>query len=229
MDDAGKLKGASRRYIMHAVEASLKRLRTDWIDLYQLHRPDPQTPIEETLRALDDLVRQGKVRFLGCSNLSAQQVVEAQATARQHGLAAFVSCQDEYSLLVRDVERELIPTAKALGLGILPYFPLASGLLTGKYKRGAVLPPGSRLAKNPRHAQEFINERNWRIVGELETFAARRDHTILELAFSWLLRDGVVASVIAGATTPEQVEQNVRAAGSTLPAEDLAEIGRITL
>jgi aryl-alcohol dehydrogenase-like predicted oxidoreductase len=136
MDDAGKLKGASRGYIMHAVEASLKRLRTDWIDLYQLHRPDLQTPIEETLRALDDLVRQGKVRFLGCSNLSAQQVVEAQATARQHGLAAFVSCQDEYSLLVRDVERELIPTAKALGLGILPYFPLASGLLRCRRDRG---------------------------------------------------------------------------------------------
>jgi aryl-alcohol dehydrogenase-like predicted oxidoreductase len=228
MDDAGELKGASRRYIMHAVEASLKRLRTDWIDLYQLHRPDPQTPIEETLRALDDLVRQGKVRFLGCSNLSAQQVVEAQATARQHGLAAFVSCQDEYSLLVRDVERELIPTAKALGLGILP-FPLASGLLTGKYKRGAALPPGSRLAKNPRHAQEFINERNWRIAGELETFAARRGHTMLELAFSWLLRDGVVASVIAGATAPDQVEQNVRATGWTLSSEDLAEIDRITL
>jgi aryl-alcohol dehydrogenase-like predicted oxidoreductase len=229
MDDAGELKGASRRYIMHAVEASLKRLRTDWIDLYQLHRPDPQTPIEEILRALDDLVRQGKVRFLGCSNLPAQQVVEAQATARQHGLAAFVSCQDEYSLLAREVERELIPTAKSLGLGILPYFPLASGLLTGKYKRGAARPAGSRLEKNPRHAQEFINERNWRIVGELETFAARRDHTILELAFSWLLRDGVVASVIAGATTPEQVEQNVRAAGWTLSAEDLAEIDRITL
>ena len=181
------------------------------------------------MRALDDLVRQGKVRFLGCSNLSAQQVVEAQATARQHGLAEFVSCQDEYSLLVRDVERELIPMAKALGLGILPYFPLASGLLTGKYKRGAALPPGSRLAKNPRHAQEFINERNWRIVGELETFAARRGRTMLELAFGWLLREGVVASVIAGATTPQQIEQNVRATGWTLSAEDLAEIDRITL
>jgi aryl-alcohol dehydrogenase-like predicted oxidoreductase len=229
MDDAGELKGASRRYIMHAVEASLKRLRTDWIDLYQLHRPDPQTPIEETLRALDDLVRQGKVRFIGCSNLSAQQVTEAQGTARRHGLAVFVSCQDEYSLLVRDIEHELVPTAKALGLGILPYFPLASGLLSGKYQRGAALPPGSRLAKNPRHAQEFINERNWRIVGELETFAARRGHTMLELAFSWLLRDGVVASVIAGATTPQQVEQNVRAAGWTLSADDLAEIDRITL
>jgi aryl-alcohol dehydrogenase-like predicted oxidoreductase len=225
----GELGGASRRYIMRAVEASLKRLNTHWIDLYQLHRPDPQTPIEETLRALDDLVRQGKARFIGCSNLSAQQVAEAQATAQQHGLSAFVSCQDEYSMLVRNVERELVPTAKALGLGLLPYFPLASGLLSGKYQRGAPLPRGSRLSKIARHAQRFASERNWRIVGELEAFAARRGHTLLELAFSWLLRDEVVASVIAGATTPQQVEQNVRAAGWKLSAEDLAEIDRITL
>jgi aryl-alcohol dehydrogenase-like predicted oxidoreductase len=228
MDEAGALRGASRRYVMQAVEASLKRLRTDWIDLYQLHRPDPQTPIEETLRALDDLVRQGKVRFIGCSNLSAQQVIAAQEAARRHGLAAFVSCQDEYSLLVRGIERELVPAAKAHGLGILPYFPLASGLLTGKYRRGAPPPPGTRLAKNPRHAQEFISERNWRIVAELEAFASRRGRSIVELAVSWLLRDPVVGSVIAGATTPEQVEQNVGAAGWTLSAEDLAEIDRIT-
>jgi aryl-alcohol dehydrogenase-like predicted oxidoreductase len=228
MDEAGALRGASRRYVMQAVEASLKRLRTDWIDLYQLHRPDVQTPIEETLRALDDLVRQGKVRFIGCSNLSAQQVIAAQDVAHRHGLAAFVSCQDEYSLLVRDIERELIPAAKANGLGILPYFPLASGLLTGKYRRGAALPPGTRLAKNPRHAQEFINERNWRIVAELDAFAAGRSRSMVELAVSWLLRDPVVASVIAGATTPEQVEQNVDAAGWALTAEDLAEIDRIT-
>jgi aryl-alcohol dehydrogenase-like predicted oxidoreductase len=228
MDEAGALRGASRRYVMQAVEASLKRLRTDWIDLYQLHRPDAQTPIEETLRALDDLVRQGKVRFIGCSNLSAQQVIAAQDVARRHGLVAFVSCQDEYSLLVRDIERELVPAAKAHGLGILPYFPLASGLLTGKYRRGAALPPGTRLAKNPRHAQEFINERNWRIVAELEAFAARRSRSMVELAVSWLLRDPVVASVIAGATTPEQVGQNVPAASWALSAEDLAEIDRIT-
>ena len=228
MDDTGGLKGASRSYIMRAVEASLRRLNTDWIDLYQLHQPDPQTPIEETLRALDDLVRLGKVRFIGCSNLSARQIVEAQETARQHGLTAFVSCQDEYSLLVRDIERELGPTAKAFGLSILPYFPLASGMLTGKYKRGAALPPGSRLLKNARHAQRFASERNWRVVGELEAFAASRDHTLLELALGWLLRDSVVASVIAGATTPAQVEQNVRAAGWTLSPEDLAEIDRIT-
>jgi aryl-alcohol dehydrogenase-like predicted oxidoreductase len=227
MDEAGTLRGASRRYVLQAVEASLKRLRTEWIDLYQLHRPDAQTPIEETLRALDDLVRQGKVRFIGCSNLSAQQVIAAQDAARRQGLAAFVSCQDEYSLLVRDIERELLPAAKARGLGILPYFPLASGLLTGKYRRGAP-PPGTRLAKNPRHAQEFISERNWRIVAALEGFAASRSRSLVELAVSWLLRDPVVASVIAGATTPEQVEQNIDAAGWTLSAEDLAEIDRIT-
>ena len=228
MDDTGTLRGASRRYIMHAVEASLKRLRTDWIDLYQLHRPDDRTPIEETLRALDELVRQGKVRYIGCSNLSAQQVIAAQDTARRQGLATFVSCQDEYSLLERDIERELIPTAKAIGLGILPYFPLASGLLTGKYRRGAAPPPGSRLAKNQRHAQDFLSERNWRIVGELEAFAARRRRTLLELAFGWLLHDPVVASVIAGATSPEQIEQNVRAADWTPSAEDLVEFDRIT-
>ena len=228
MDDAGALRGASRRYIRHAVEASLKRLRTDWIDLYQLHRPDDRTPIEETLRALDELVQQGKVRYIGCSNLSAQQVIAAQDTASRLGLAAFVSCQDEYSLLERDIERELIPTAKALGLGILPYFPLASGLLSGKYRRGAALPPGSRLAKNQRHAQDFLSEHNWRIVGELEAFALRHGRTMLELAFGWLLRDPVVPSVIAGATTPEQIEQNVQAADWTPSAEQLAELDRIT-
>ena len=229
MDDSGRLGGASRAYVMRAAEASLKRLNTEWIDLYQLHEPDPRTPIEETLRALDDLVRQGKVRFIGCSNLSAEQLNEAQAVARRRGLAAFVSAQDEYSLLVRDVERELIPALKAHGMGLLPYFPLASGLLTGKYRRAAALPPGSRLAKNAGLAARFINERNWRVSGELAAFAARRGHSMLELAFGWLLREPDVASVIAGATAPEQIEQNVRAAGWTLSADDLAEIDRITL
>jgi aryl-alcohol dehydrogenase-like predicted oxidoreductase len=148
--------------------------------------------------------------------------------ARQHGLSSFVSCQEEYSLLVRGIERELIPTAKAHGMGVLPYFPLASGLLSGKYRRDAPMPQGSRLAKNPRHAGEFINERNWRMVEALSAFAQRRGHTILELAISWLLREPVVVSVIAGATTPEQIEQNVCAAGWSLSAEDLAQIDRIT-
>ena len=228
MDDAGKLKGASRRYIMQAVEASLRRLRTDYLDLYQLHRPDPRTPIEETLRALDDLVRQGKVRHIGCSNLSVAQLREARDVARRHSLTAFVSCQDEYSLLARDIEREVIPAMKVHGMGLLPYFPLACGLLTGKYQRGAPLPEGSRLSTSPRHAQEFVTERNWRVVGELAAFAARHGRGLIELAFGWLLREGAVASVIAGATSPEQVAQNVDAAAWTLSPEDLAEIDRIT-
>ena len=229
MDDTGTLRGASRRSIVHAVDASLKRMRTDWIDLYQLHRPDDRTPIEETLRALDELVRAGKVRFIGCSNLSAQQVIEADDLAKRHDLAPFVSCQDEYSLLAREIERELVPAAKARNMGVLPYFPLASGLLTGKYKRGVPPPLGTRLAKLPRHADDFMTEHNWRIVGELEAFVARRGRTMLELAFSWLLRDPVVASVIAGATTAQQLEQNIAAAGWTLSPEDLAEVDRITL
>jgi aryl-alcohol dehydrogenase-like predicted oxidoreductase len=229
MDDSGRKRGASRRYIMEAVEASLKRLRTDWIDLYQLHRPDPQTPIEETMRALDELVRAGKVRFVGCSNLSAAQVSEAQDTAKRHGLAAFVSCQDEYSLLERELERELLPVIKTHGMGLLPYFPLASGLLTGKYRQGAPLPEGSRLAKNKRHADDFLTEHNWRIVNALQAFVEQRGRTMLELAFSWLLRDPVVPSVIAGATRPEQIEQNIAATGWTLAPDELAEIDRITL
>jgi aryl-alcohol dehydrogenase-like predicted oxidoreductase len=143
MDEAGALKGASRRYILAAVDASLRRLKTDWIDLYQLHTPDPSTPIEETLRALEELIRQGKARTIGCSNLPAWQVADAQWTARTLGLPGFVSCQDEYSLLVRDPERELLPAMDAYGLGLLPYFPLASGLLTGKYRRDK-LPEGAR-------------------------------------------------------------------------------------
>jgi aryl-alcohol dehydrogenase-like predicted oxidoreductase len=228
MDDVGRQRGASRRYIMQAVEASLRRLKTDWIDLYQLHRPDPDTPIEETLRALDDLVRAGKVRFIGCSNLSATQLTDGQAVSRRHGLAAFVSAQDEYSLLKRDIERDLIPAVKAQHMSVLPYFPLASGLLSGKYRRGAALPHGSRLAKSARHANELLNERNWRMVEALSAFAGQHGHTLLELAFSWLLRNEVVASVIAGATTAEQIEQNVRAAGWILFADDVAEIDQIT-
>jgi aryl-alcohol dehydrogenase-like predicted oxidoreductase len=229
MDEAGTLAGASRRYVMQAVEASLQRLRTDVIDLYQLHRPDPATPIEDTLRALDELVRAGKVRFIGCSNLSAQQLGEAQDTSRRHALTRFVSCQDEYSLLARGIERELVPAARAHGMGILPYFPLASGLLSGKYRRGVPPPPGSRLARLTRHAQDFLTERNWRMVAALESFAAQRGHTLLELAFSWLINNEQVTSVIAGATSAAQVEANARAAGWALTADDLAEIDRITL
>jgi aryl-alcohol dehydrogenase-like predicted oxidoreductase len=228
MNDAETLKGASRRYIMRAVEDSLRRLRTDWIDLYQQHRPDPLTPIEETLRALDDLVRQGKVRYIGCSNLPAWQVVEAQWTSRHLGLNSFVSCQDEYSLVVRDIEKDLIPAMQGYGLGLLPFFPLASGLLTGKYKRNAPLPEGTRLANMQRLADRYMTEANWPIVERLQDFAAKRGHTMLELAFSWLAARPAVSSVIAGATKPEQVEQNVKAADWALTPEEIAEIDRLS-
>jgi aryl-alcohol dehydrogenase-like predicted oxidoreductase len=227
MDPAEMLKGGSRRYIISAVEASLRRLKTDWIDLYQLHRPDPLTPIEETLRALDDLIHQGKVRYIGCSNLAAWRVVEAEWTARQHGIHRFVSCQDEYSLVVRGIERELIPAMQAYGLGLLPYFPLASGLLTGKYKRNTAQPAGTRLTTTQRLADRFMTEENWAVVERLESFCAERGHSMLELAFSWLARRPAVASVIAGATKPEQLEQNVRATAWALTPDDFAAIDRI--
>lgn len=228
MDDEGIKKGASRGYIMAAVEDSLRRLKTDWIDLYQLHTVDPRTPIEETLRALDDLVQQGKVRYIGCSNLPSWQVVEAQWTARSAGLNAFVSCQDEYSLLNRDVEDELMPSARAYGLGLLPYFPLASGLLTGKYRRDAALPENARLTKSDRLAARYLTAENWEIVEDLRQFCDARGHSLLELAFSWLARQAPVASVIAGATRPEQLDANVAAVHWQLSAEDLSEINRIT-
>jgi aryl-alcohol dehydrogenase-like predicted oxidoreductase len=228
MDDAHALAGASRRYIMTAVEASLRRLRTDWIDLYQLHTPDDLTPIEETLRALDDLIRQGKVRYVGNSNFAAWQAVEAQWSARHHNLNRFVSCQNEYSLLERDIEAELVPAMQACELGLLPYFPLASGLLSGKYRREAPPPPGTRLARMKGLAERYLTSANWTIVARLEDFCARRGHGLLELAFSWLAARPAVASVIAGATKPEQLEQNVKAVGWALTADDLAEIDGLT-
>ena len=228
MDPAGKKKGGSRRYIMSAVEASLKRLRTDWIDLYQVHRPDALTPIEETLRALDDLVRQGKVRYIGCSNFPSWQVVEAMWTAKGAGLGGFVSYQDEYSLVMRDLEKELMPAAKAYGVGLLPYFPLASGLLTGKYKRGEKPAAGTRFAGTPNLGERYMTPRNLDKVEALQKFVAARGKTMLELALSWLAQRPTVASVIAGATKPEQIEQNVKAVGWTLTPEEMAEIDKLT-
>jgi aryl-alcohol dehydrogenase-like predicted oxidoreductase len=220
-------RNASRRYIMSAVEASLRRLRTDWIDLYQQHFPDPLTPMEETLRALDDLVRQGKVRYIGCSNLPAWQIVEAEWIAQDRGLHRFVSAQDEYSLIARHHEVEKLPAIDAYGMGLLPYFPLASGLLSGKYRRGTAAPPDSRFAGIQRLADRYSTDANWKLVEHLEAFCASRQHSLLELAFSWLLARPVVSSVIAGATKPEQVEANVKATGWKLTPEDLAEIDRL--
>ena len=208
--------------------ASLRRLKTDWIDLYQQHQPDPLTPIEESLRALDDLVRQGKVRYIGCSTLPGWQVVEAQWTAKYHGLHHFVSCQEEYSLLARRLDREMMPVLEAYDLGLIPFAPLANGLLTGKYKRHMPPPEGARLTYMQRAAGRYLTDDNWAIVERLEGFAAERGRTLLELAVSWLARRPQVASVIAGATKPEQVEENVRAAGWALTEEDMREIDRLT-
>ncbi|HEY8579803.1 MAG TPA: aldo/keto reductase, partial [Beijerinckiaceae bacterium] len=208
--------------------ASLKRLKTDWIDLYQYHFPDPLTPIDETLRALDDLVRAGKVRYIGCSNMPAWRVVDADWTARDQRLTRFVSCQDEYSLLFRKPEADLIPAMQALGLGLLPYFPLASGLLTGKYRRGEAIPEGTRFARAPTFAPRYMTERNWERVEGLRAFAEARGRSMVELAFAWLAARPVVSSVIAGAMTPGQVEANVAAAAWTLGADELAEIDKIT-
>lgn len=220
--------GGSRRYIMSAVEESLSRLKTDWIDLYQFHTPDPLTPIDETLRALEDLVTQGKVRYVGCSNMPAWQVADAQWTARDLGLAGFASAQDEYSLLKRGAEKDLIPALKHYGMGLLPYFPLANGALTGKYKRNAPMPDGARLTKLPERAGQIFSETNWAKIEALTDFCEARGRTLVELAFSWLAAQSVVSSVIAGATRPEQIAANVKAADWALTADELAEIDRIT-
>jgi aryl-alcohol dehydrogenase-like predicted oxidoreductase len=227
MDDTGRLRGGSRRYIMSAVEASLKRLKTDWIDLYQLHDYDPSTPIEETLRALDDLVRHGKVRHVGCSNLPAWRVVEAQWTASAQHLSPFLSCQDEYSLVMRRIEKDLVPMMETYSMSLLPYFPLGSGLLTGKYRRDAK-PEGARLTTTQRLADRYMTEANWRIVEGLRDLCEKRGWSMLDLAFSWLAAKPVVASVIAGATKPEQVEQNVKAVGLKLSSADLEEIDALS-
>jgi aryl-alcohol dehydrogenase-like predicted oxidoreductase len=204
----------------------LRRLKTDWIDLYQVHAPDPHTPIEETVCALDDLMTQGKIRYAGCSNFAAWQVADAVWTAKSLNRPAFISCQDEYSLLARDIERELVPAMVAHGLGFLPYFPLASGLLSGKYRDGA-RPAGSRLTTTKSLIDHFLNDENLAIAERLAAFAEERGHTPLELAFSWLLSRPTVGSVIAGASNPEQIQQNVAATSWTLTAEELTEIDKL--
>jgi aryl-alcohol dehydrogenase-like predicted oxidoreductase len=221
------MRGGSRRWIVSAIEGSLRRLKTDWIDLYQMHFPDPATPIEETLRALDDLVRHGKVHYIGCSNFAGWQIATARAISRELGINAFVSDQDEYSLLVREVEREIVPATQANGMGFLPYFPLASGFLTGKYKRNAPMPQGARITVAKVFQDNFLTDENWTIVEQLDDFCQTRGHTLLELAFSWLLSRPAVASVIAGATKPEQLQANVMAAEWNLTAEEVAAVDRI--
>lgn len=220
--------GASRFHLLHEIDASLARLGMDHVDLYQIHGWDALTPIEETLRALEDLIRQGKVRYIGCSNFPAWRVAEAQFVARGINTHAFVSCQDEYSLIVRDNEKDLFPAAQAYNLGILPFFPLASGLLTGKYKRGEAAPADTRFAKAPALLNRYMSDKNLDIVQKLQDFASAHGRTMLELAFSWLAARPQVSSVIAGATRPEQIEQNVKAIGWKLTADEMAQIDALT-
>ena len=220
--DDERRKGGSRRWIMRAVEDSLTRLGTDWIDLYQLHQPDPDTPIDETLRALDDLVTQGKVRYLGNSNFAGWQIADADWTAS--GGTRFVSAQNQYSLLERKVEHEVLPACEHFGLGFLPFFPLGSGLLSGKYRRGEAPPEGTRLAACGSRGAAALSDRNFDKVEKLEAWANARGHTILDLAFAWLLGHPVVSSVIAGATSPEQVQANAATAAWALTPEEVADV-----
>ena len=223
MDGAG---GARPTYIQESIEKSLKRLGTDHLDLYQLHVPDPKVPLADTLGALDALVRAGKVREIGCSNFSAEQLREARAAVKP-GAARFVSVQNEYSLLHREPEAQMLPQSERDGVAFLPYFPLASGLLTGKYHPGQRSPTGARLSPKGGMAvmaERFNTRENFALVERLRRFAEQRGHTLLELAFSWLLARPSVASVIAGATSPEQVRHNAAAGGWRLTGADLAEI-----
>jgi len=217
-------RGGSRRYLMNAVEASLKRLNTDYIDLYQMHSPDKDTPVEETLGALDDLVTQGKVRYLGNSNFTGWQIADADWIARNEHMNRFVSAQNNYSLLERKVEFEVTPACERFGLGVLPFFPLASGLLTGKYRRGKAPPEGTRLAAWGARGAAALNDKNFDRLEALSAYAEARDHDLLDLAFAWLLGHGAVSSVIAGATKPEQVKANAGAASWKLTPEEVTEV-----
>ena len=216
--------GASRRALIPAVDACLKRLALDHIDLLQVHFPDPQTPIEETLSALDDIVRSGKVRYVGCCNFSAVELVEAAWTAKSAGLTAFISAQNRHNVLERRIAPELAAACARHGLGFLPFYPLAAGMLTGKYRPGEPPAPGTRLSVPNRFYDGLLNEANFARLVKLEGFARERGRSILELAIGWLASQPIVSSVICGATRPDQVEANVRASAWRLTPEEMAAI-----
>jgi aryl-alcohol dehydrogenase-like predicted oxidoreductase len=220
--------GASRHHIIASCEASLRRLQTDVIDVYQVHTPDRSTPIDETLEALNSLIRQGKVRYIGCSNYYEWEVVEAIWTARERGWEAFVSCQDFYNLLYRDVEKRFVPMVRKYGLGLIPYLPLAGALLSGSYRRGVAPEPGSRGAIRPTF-KYWDSERNWRVQESLVAFCRARGWSLPQLAIAWLLTHPYIPTVIAGADRPEHIAENVGALDLTLTPEDLAELDRLTL
>lgn len=223
MGDGPNDRGASRYHITEGVHASLRRLATDHIDLLQIHSWDAETPIDETMRALDDLVSSGKVRYIGASNYAAWQLCRSNDVAEMRGWAPFVSVQPHYHMLERGIEAELVPYCRAFGVGILPYFPLAGGFLTGKYRQGEPAPSGSR-GENNSYVQRYMTPQNHAIMEQLRAWAEQRDHSVAELAIAWLLAQPQLASVIAGVTSTEQVEANVRAAEWYLTAEEEAEV-----
>ena len=216
----------SRNYIMKAVDSSLKRLNTDYIDLYQFHLPDPTTPIEETLRALDELVRAGKVRYIGCSNVAAWELCEALWTSKMHNIVSFVSVQPRYNLLDRHIEEELVPCCQAHNIGVIPWFPLAAGFLTGKYHRGEAFKAGTRFSSNPTFYRRFATDANFDILDKLQAFASERGHSLAELAIAWLVSQPWISTVIAGVTKTEQVSANVAAARWKLTAEEMSQLDR---
>lgn len=219
--------GTSRRHLMDAVDASLRRLQTDYIDVYQIHSPDRHTPAEETMRALDDIVRQGKARYIGCSNYFEWEVCEAIWTARLHHLTPFVSCQEFFNLLYRDAEKRMLPFCQKYGLALIPYFPLAGAMLSGTYRRG-LTPPGTRGAIRPSF-KRWDSERNWNVQEKLAAFAAARGYSLPQLAVAWLLTRPMLCTVIAGADKPEHIENNAGALDVHLSPQDLAELDEITL
>jgi aryl-alcohol dehydrogenase-like predicted oxidoreductase len=220
--------GGSRRYIKTACEGSLKRLGTDYLDLYQIHQPDLFTPEEETLSALDALVRAGKTRYIGNSNYAGWQVANAAWIAKSRGWASYVSAQNQYNLLDRGIEKELMPACREFGVGILPFFPLASGFLTGKYRRGEEPAQGTRFAAMRRLADPMLTNANFEKLEHLNDFASKRGHTLLELAVGWLATRPEISSVISGATSPDQVKQNAKAIDWRLSAEDMVAVNKIS-
>lgn len=219
-------RGGSRQHILRAVEESLRRLNTDYIDLYQIHRWDGETPIQETMRALEDLLRSGKVRYIGASNFDAWQLTRANAVAELQGWTKFISIKPHYHILERGIEKEVLPACRHLDIGILPYFPLAGGFLTGKYVQDAPVPPGSRGEEDP-YVQSYMTPENFQILESLRAFAQERERGLNELAIAWLLSRPQVSSVIAGATKVDHVLDNIQAASWELSEEEIAEIERI--
>ena len=219
--------GGGRKFVMDAVEDSLRRLRTDYIDLYMIHRPDPRVPLEETLRAMDDVVRQGKALHIGICNFEAWRMVDAVWTSKHHGMTQIISSQFEYSMLHRGSEAEMLPACRRHGVGVMPYLPLAAGFLTGKVDVSGVAPEGTRLALDANQSERWITDDNMRAIATLQDWAKRRGKTLLDLAFAWLLADPIIGTVIAGASSPEQIAQNAAASNWQLSAKERDDVTAI--